>query len=347
MLMNCNARSYELNKCRLLKLAQHNQQQFIDLRADTNIAYDGETKGTLQLFRKAADLKGTATDIEILQRHGIEANQLNIDECIAVEPGLDRVRHKIAGGLHIPVDETGDCFKFTQNLEALAKRSGVVFKYGVTINIFEHENDLITGINTSEGLITADSYVMAMGSYSPLFLKPLGIDIPVYPVKGYSLTLPVTNADAAPVSTLMDETYKVAITRLGDRIRVGGTAELGGYNTDAPQKRRKTVDHVISDLFPDGGDLSKAEFWAGLRPMTPDGTPIIGKTPFSKLYLNTGHGTLGWTLSCGSSQLLSNIISERESGFDLDGYGLDRYAKQRKPLFGIKPVKQKSPVPSY
>jgi D-amino-acid dehydrogenase len=217
----------------------------------------------------------------------------------------------------------------------------------VTSNIFEHENDLITGINTSEGLITADSYVMAMGSYSPLFLKPLGIDIPVYPVKGYSLTLPVTNADAAPVSTLMDETYKVAITRLGDRIRVGGTAELGGYNTDAPQKRRKTVDHVISDLFPDGGDLSKAEFWAGLRPMTPDGTPIIGKTPFSNLYLNTGHGTLGWTLSCGSSQLLSNIISERESGFDLDGYGLDRYAKQRKPLFGIKPVKQKSPVPSY
>ena len=346
MLMNCTPARYESNKSRLLKLAQHSQQEFRNLRASTKLAYDGETKGTLQLFRKAADLKGTATDINILKKHNIEANLLSVDECIAVEPGLAGVRDKLAGGLHIPVDETGDCFKFTRDLEKLAKDSGVVFKYGVDIKSFEHKGSDITGINTSEGMITADKYVMAMGSYSPLFLRPLGIKVPIYPVKGYSLTMPVTNAEAAPVSTIMDETYKVAMTRLGDRVRVGGTAELGGYNTDTPINRRKTIDHVISDLFPDGCDISQAEFWSGLRPMTPDGAPIIGKSPFSNLYLNTGHGTLGWTLSCGSAQLLSNIINEKETDFDLDGFGLERYTKVIKPLFGIKPFKHKQPLPT-
>jgi D-amino-acid dehydrogenase len=347
MLLNCTTSRYELNKSRLLQLAQHSQQEFIKLRASTKLDYDGESKGTLQLFRKAKDLSGTARDVSILAKHNIYANLLSVDECVAVEPGLDRVRHKIKGGLHIPIDETGDCFKFTRDLENLARQSGVVFKYGIDIKSFEHDTNNITGINTSEGLVTADKYVMAMGSYSPLFLRPLGIKIPVYPVKGYSLTLPVTNAAAAPVSTIMDETYKVAITRLGDRIRVGGTAELGGYNTQAPDKRRKTVDFVISDLFPEGGDLGKAEFWAGLRPMTPDGAPIIGKTPFNNLYLNTGHGTLGWTLSCGSSQLLSNIINEKESDFDVEGFGLERYTKRSKSAFGIKPFKSKAPIPSF
>jgi len=332
MLMNCTSTRYDLNKSRLLRLAKYSQQEFAALQSDTSISFDQQAQGTLQLFRKAEGLKATATDIEILAKHDIEANVLSIDECIAVEPGLDRVRHKIAGGLHIPADETGDCFKFTNELQQLAKDSGVVFKYGVEIESFEHKSNTITGIKTSEGMITADKYVMAMGSYSPLFLRPLGINVPIYPVKGYSLTIPVDNADAAPVSTIMDETYKVAITRLGDRIRVGGTAELTGYNTDTPEKRRNTVDHVISDLFPDACDVSKAEFWAGLRPMTPDGPPIIGESPFSNLFLNTGHGTLGWTLSCGSSRLLCDIMNGKQTAIDSDGLGLDRYSKKRKPL---------------
>ncbi len=333
MLMNCTPSRYDLNKSRLLRIAKYSQQEFTNLQNNTTINFDKQAKGTLQLFRNAKDLQSTSADIEILAKHNIEANPLTLDECIAVEPALDRVRHKIAGGLHIPADETGDCFKFTQELQALAEESGVVFKYGVDIHSFEHDSKTITGIKTSEGLITGDKYVMAMGSYSPLFLRPLGINVPIYPVKGYSLTIPIEKANAAPVSTIMDETYKVAITRLGDRIRVGGTAELAGYNTDTPEKRRSTVDFVVSDLFPDAVDLSKAEFWSGLRPMTPDGAPIIGKSPFSNLYLNTGHGTLGWTLSCGSARLLCDIINEQQTAIDTDGLGLERYSRKLKPFF--------------
>jgi len=167
--------------------------------------------------------------------------------------------------------------------------------------------------------------VLALGSYSPLLLKPLGIRIPVYPVKGYSITVPITDPSGAPESTVMDETYKVAVTRLGDRIRVGGTAELAGYNTALRPARRGPLDHVVSDLFPRGGDLSRAEFWAGLRPMTPDGPPIIGPTPLSNLYLNTGHGTLGWTMSAGSGRVLADMVSGRTVDIDLEGITMDRY----------------------
>ena len=325
MLMNCTATRYEENKSRLLKLAQYSQHALTELQTEANINFDTESKGTLQLFRKAADLKGTSTDINILEKHGIESNMLSVDECIDVEPGLAGVREKIAGGLHIPIDETGDCFKFTRDLENKAKAAGVVFEYGVDIHSFENDGQYITGIMTSKGKYTADKYVMAMGSYSPLFLKPLGINVPIYPVKGYSLTIPVKDAASAPVSTIMDETFKVAITRLGDRIRVGGTAELGGYNTDTPVKRRKTIDHVISDLFPEACDVNEAEFWSGLRPMTPDGAPIIGESSYDNLYLNTGHGTLGWTLACGSARLMKDIICENQTEVETTGLGLDRY----------------------
>ncbi len=329
MLMNCTATRYEENKSRLLRLAQYSQQSFADLQTETTIDFDTESKGTLQLFRKAGDLNGTATDINILEKHGIEANKLSVEECIVVEPGLARVRDKISGGLHIPIDETGDCFKFTTDLESKAKAAGVKFEYGVDIKSFENDGKNITGIITSKGKYTADKYVMAMGSYSPLFLKPLGINVPIYPVKGYSLTMPVRDVETAPVSTIMDETYKVAITRLGNRVRVGGTAELGGYNTDTPLKRRKTIDFVISDLFPDACNVEEAEYWAGLRPMTPDGAPIIGESTYENLYLNTGHGTLGWTLSCGSSRLLSDIMTGKQTDIDADGLGLDRYKKRQ------------------
>ncbi|MBL7002923.1 MAG: D-amino acid dehydrogenase [Gammaproteobacteria bacterium] len=327
MLMNCTSERYEANKNRLLELAQYSQKMFADLQSETSIKFDHGSKGTLQLFRKTDDLKGIETDIKILADKGITANKLSIDDCIVVEPGLEHVRSKIAGGLHIPVDETGDCFKFTSDLEEKAKAAGVKFEYGVDIDNFEHANNKITGIVTSNGKYIADKYVMALGSYSPLFLKPLGINVPIYPVKGYSLTIPVKDESSAPVSTIMDETYKVAITRLGDRIRVGGTAELGGYNTDLPLNRRKTVDHVIADLFPKACDISEADFWSGLRPMTPDGAPIIGESSYENLYLNTGHGTLGWTLSCGSAKLLSDIVLEKETEIDASSLGLERYGQ--------------------
>jgi D-amino-acid dehydrogenase len=175
--------------------------------------------------------------------------------------------------------------------------------------------------------LRADAYVMALGSYSPLLLRDIGISVPVYPVKGYSITVPVVDAEAAPVSTIMDETYKIAITRLGDRIRVGGTAELAGYNLDLPAARRRTLEHSVGDLFPRGGDLAQASFWTGLRPMTPDGTPLVGPTRYDNLQLNTGHGTLGWTMACGSARVAADLLSSREPEIEAADFALSRYGR--------------------
>jgi D-amino-acid dehydrogenase len=181
-------------------------------------------------------------------------------------------------------------------------------------------------VRTDGGTATADAYVCALGSYSPLLLKPIGIDLPVYPVKGYSITVPITDAAHAPESTIMDETHKVAVTRLGDRIRVGGTAELAGYSLKLREARRETLEHVVTDLFPRGGDVTRAEFWCGLRPMTPDGTPVIGPTRYPNLCLATGHGTLGWTMAAGTGRVMADLVSGRKPEIDLDGLTLNRYS---------------------
>ena len=202
---------------------------------------------------------------------------------------------------------------------------GVKYKMNTHVLGIETDGDKITGIKTSAGTKTADAYVVALGSYSAPLLDKVGVKLPIFPVKGYSLTLPITDPDGAPVSTVMDETYKVAMTRFEDRIRVAGTAELAAFSDELLDKRRSTISMVVNDIFPDGGDIEQAEFWTGLRPMTPDGTPVIGETRYPNLYTNTGHGTLGWTMSCGSSQLLADIISHREPGIDPAGLDMSRY----------------------
>nr|HPQ97327.1 FAD-dependent oxidoreductase [Thiolinea sp.] len=246
--------------------------------------------------------------------------------CLEAEPALQHVRTKLQGGLRLPLDETGDCLKFTQQLADIAAGMGVEFRYGVDIQGLEQNQGRITGVKTGSGPVQGDRYLMALGSYSTALLRPLGIDIPVYPVKGYSITVPITNPDDAPVSTVMDETYKVAVTRLGDRVRVAGTAELTGFDLRLREGRRETVRFVVSDLFPHAADLSRDNFWTGLRPMTPDGTPVMGTTPYANLFLNTGHGTLGWTMACGAGHLLADIISGNETGIPVDGLGMERYA---------------------
>jgi D-amino-acid dehydrogenase len=327
LLTNCTEKKYEINKARMVRIAEYSRDTLRDLRAEIGIKYDERAQGTLQLFRKQEQLDSTGADIAILKRFGVPFEVLDRDGCVAVEPALGLVREKFAGGLRLTGDETGDCFKFTQALSKQAEALGVTFRYGVNIRRIASDGRKITGVETDNGELKADTYVLALGSYSPLLLKPLGIRIPVYPVKGYSITVPITDPSGAPESTVMDETYKVAVTRLGDRIRVGGTAELVGYNTALRPARRGPLDHVVSDLFPRGGDLSRAEFWTGLRPMTPDGPPIIGPTPLSNLYLNTGHGTLGWTMSAGSGRVLADMVSGRTADIDLEGITMDRYGK--------------------
>jgi D-amino-acid dehydrogenase len=205
---------------------------------------------------------------------------------------------------------------FTQALAAEAAKLGVKFMFNTSIDRLDAKGERITGVVTSAGLLQADAYVAALGSWSPRLLKPIGISIPVYPIKGYSITVPIIDADGAPVSTVMDESYKVAITRLGDRIRVGGTAEISGYSASLDAARRATLDHSLTELFPRGGDLSDVKFWSGLRPMTPDGPPVIGATRYPNLHLNTGHGTLGWTMAAGSGKALADIVSGRKPEVD-------------------------------
>jgi D-amino-acid dehydrogenase len=326
LLRNCTEARYDVNKNRMLRLAEYSRACLEALRADTGIRYDERMQGTLQLFRTDAQVEGAAADIAILEHFGVRYEVLDRAGCVRVEPALARVQRKIAGGLRLPGDETGDCFKFTQGLARLAAQAGVTFCQGVNIRAVRAEGDRVTGVATDAGDLDADAYVVALGSYSPLLLRPLRIAVPVYPVKGYSLTVPITDAAKAPESTVMDETYKVAVTRLGDRIRVGGTAELKGYNLTLREARRDTLDHVVTDLFPGGGDVSRATFWTGLRPMTPDGPPLIGPTRYSNLYLNTGHGTLGWTMAAGSGRVLADLISGRKPEVDLEGLTLARYA---------------------
>ncbi len=325
-LRNCTSARYEQNKGRMLRLAEYSRDAIRQLRAETGIRYDERSRGTLQMFRNQKQLDAAQTDMAILDRYGVPYELLDRDECLVVEPGLVHVKEKVAGGLRLVNDETGDCFLFTQRLAKEAEQLGVEFRMRVNIHRLLTEQGKISGVETDAGIFTGDSYVMALGSYSPLLLKAVGIKVPIYPVKGYSITLPIIDADAAPISTLMDETHKVAITRLGDRIRVAGTAELAGYNLDLDERRGETVRFVVSDLFPKAGDLARSEFWCGLRPMTPDGTPCVGATRIANLYLNTGHGTLGWTMACGSGRLLSDLITRKRPEIDTEGLSIDRYA---------------------
>ncbi len=326
MLANCTEDAYATNKARMVRLAEYSRDCLRDLRDETGIAYDQRTQGTLQLFRTQKQLDAVEGDTAVLDAFRVPYEVLDSKGCVGAEPALGLVAGKFVGGLRLPGDETGDAHVFTQRLAAMAAAAGVEFRQGVTIQAIESEGDRITGVGTDQGRVTADAYVVALGSYSTALLRPLGVALPVYPVKGYSLTLPVTEAAAAPVSTVMDETYKVAITRLGDRIRVGGTAELAGFNLKLRGPRRETLAHSVGDLFPRGGDIAQAQFWTGLRPMTPDGTPVVGPTRYRNLHLNTGHGTLGWTMACGSGRLLADLVTGRRPEIDSADLALTRYA---------------------
>lgn len=324
MLQNCNLHSYTINKERLMRISEYSRDCLRKLRADTNIQYEHRTQGTLQLFRTQAQLDAVGKDVQVLQECGVAYELFeNAQDLTKVEPAL-AYTDGLVGGLRLPNDETGDCNLFTKALAQLAKELGVEFLFNQHIEQILTSGNSITGVVINGKNLSADQYVLACGSYSRQLAQPLGLNLPVYPVKGYSLTIPIKDAQRAPISTVLDETYKVAITRFDNRIRVGGMAELSGFDLSLKQARRETLEMVTNSLFA-GGDLSKAIFWTGLRPMTPDSTPIIGRTKFDNLTINTGHGTLGWTMACGSGKLVSDIVLGRPTDISLDGLSLDRY----------------------
>jgi len=325
MLRNCSADRYAVNKERMMRVAEYSRSCLQALRAETGIQYEQRTGGTLQLFRTQAQLDAVQRDVEVLKECRVPYELLDRDQLVRVEPGLAQARERLAGGLRLPNDETGDCHLFTQALADRCRELGVDFRFGQRVERLVTEAGRVAGVLVGDALYTADRYVVAFGSYSRDLLAPLGMDLPVYPVKGYSLTVPLLDATRAPVSTVLDETYKIAVTRFDNRIRVGGMAELSGFDLRLDARRRATLEFVVNDLFP-GGDLNQAQFWTGLRPMTPDSTPVIGASALPNLFLNTGHGTLGWTMSCGSGQVISDLVMGREPQIRTEGLGLDRYA---------------------
>lgn len=325
MLKNCNPASYTTNKERMMRVAEYSRDCLKALRETTGIEYENRAKGTLQVFRSEAQLEAVQRDIQVLEECGVGYALLDREGLAQVEPALAHAQDKLVGGLHLPNDETGDCYLFTNALANKAKALGVDFQFNQQVEGLVVEGDSIKGVRVNGQTLTADRYVLAFGSYSRDFLKPLELNLPVYPVKGYSLTIPIVQPEFAPQSTVLDETYKIAITRFDQRIRVGGMAELSGFNLGLNQDRRATLEMVTQDLFP-GGNMAEASFWTGLRPMTPDSTPIIGTTRFKNLFLNTGHGTLGWTMACGSGKLISDIVLNHQTDISTEGLSLQRYS---------------------
>lgn len=325
MLRNCTASRYARNKARMVPLAEYSRDQLRALTDKLGLRYDQRAQGTLQLFRSQSQLDGTAKDIAVLQEYGVPFELLDRAGCVEAEPGLSESREKIAGGLRLPNDDTGDCFRFTKSLAEWLENNGVQFRYGVRVEALHRQGDVVTSIQTDAGVMTGDTFIAALASFTPKLLRPLGMRVPVYPIKGYSITAPISDASRAPVSTLLDETYKIAITRLGDRIRVGGMAEVAGYNSDRPARRRDTLTFCLNDLFPQAAHTENLELWSGLRPMTPDGPPIIGRTRLRNLYINTGHGTLGWTMACGSGRVLADLVSDIKPEINAAPLSLSRF----------------------
>jgi D-amino-acid dehydrogenase len=335
MLANCTAARYAMNKERMLRIAEYSRHCLDALRADTGVRYEGRQLGTTQVFRHQAQIDGLHKDTSILQECGIRFEVLDANGIRRVEPGIDIDGSGLLGALRLPDDQTGDCNLFTRDLALKAQALGARFAYGKTVLRMHSPGGRVQGVEVLDqatgrvSLEIADQVVVALGSYSTQMLQDLPLSIPVYPLKGYSLTIPIADVARAPRSTVMDETYKIAVTRFDERIRVGGMAEIAGDDLGLNPKRRKTLEMVVNDLFPGSGQVAQAQFWTGLRPMTPDGTPIVGRTSVPNLWLNTGHGTLGWTMACGSARLLADQITGRPTEISSDGLGIDRYQRKR------------------
>jgi D-amino-acid dehydrogenase len=315
----------------IVNLGLHSRAMLQGLRAETGIAYDHLTRGILHFYTSESEFAAAQLPARIMREHGCDLEMKTPDECVAIEPALRHAHDRLVGGSMTASDESGDAHKFTQELAALCAGRGVKFHYGMRILRLAEDAGDIDGVQVERAdgrreLLKADAYLVCLGSYSPLLTRPLGIRLAVYPVKGYSVTMPLANPAEAYSVSLTDDEYKLVFSRLGDRLRIAGTAELNGYDTAYNDARCKAILRRTLELFPGAGDPARAEFWNGLRPATPSNVPYIGRTKFPKLYLNTGHGTLGWTHSCGSGQAIAEIISGRvpEIDFSFSGVSTDR-----------------------
>ena len=316
-LRECLPARTRANAAQIAAINRYSRAQLLALRAETGIQYEQQTRGILRIYegRQALDEAVAAASLEKL--HGIELRVLTAAECVALEPALSARAEHITGGVHAPGDESGDAHTFTQELARLCAARGVRFRYGSSVARIETGSGRVSRVFLRSGEnIQADAYVMALGSYSPFLLRPIGISIPVYPLKGYSITIALAEDDVAPRISVSDGAHKLVMSRLGNRLRVAGTAELTGYDTAVNEVRCRAIVRRTFELFPRAGKPENAQFWAGLRPATPGGVPCIGRTRYPNLLLNTGHGTLGWTMAFGSGAAIADIVSGKKPELD-------------------------------
>ena len=315
-LLECLPARTRSNTLTILRLALYSRTMLQQLRRDTTIAYDHLEKGILHLHTDDAEFAHAHARVVLMREYGCAMELKSTQECLAIEPALRATRIRVVGATYSPEDESGDAHQFTQNLAVLCRGQGVEFRYETSVESITTAGEAVTGaaVRDAEGsreMVNADAYVVALASYSPFLLASIGVRVPVYPVKGYSVTASLARPDAAPTVCMTDENAKIAVTRLGNRLRSAGTAELTGYDTSLNEARCRAIIERVEELFPEAGDFSNASLWAGLRPATPSNVPLIGRTRYRNLFLNTGHGTLGWTLACGSGKAVADLIGGR------------------------------------
>lgn len=308
-----------------LGLCLYSQRLTKEVAAETGVQYDHLANGILYLYRKQENLDAGVEHMQMMRDQGLRIDVLDRDGCARVEPTLAQVRQNIAGAIHCPNDESGDACKFAQGLSKACERMGVDFRWNTTVEGIAVEGDRVSGVATDKGMVTGDAYVLSLGSFSELVTRNLDVRLPVYPVKGYSLTLPINGHNGAPNVPTVDEENLVAIARLGERMRMTATAEFSGYDNS---RRPRDFDHMIGavrDLYPDSCDFDQPQYWSCLRPMTPDGPPIVGRGKQKNMYYNTGHGHMGWTMACGTARITADIMGGKKPEIDVKGMLVDRF----------------------
>jgi len=316
---NCRAERVAVNTARKVRLSLYSQDMLHEVVEDTGVAFDGAKGGLLYLYRTPAAFDAGVAKMKILTDNGLPLEVVDRDRAAAIDPALLPTRDRIVGGIYAPSDESGDARLFTRNLADWCAERGVRFLYGTTIRGVETAAGEVTGLLTDKGRLTADAYVLALGCQSAALAKPLGLSLPIYPIKGYSVTVPVAGRNNTPRIGGVDEENLVAYAPMGDRLRITATADFAGYDKRHSPADFQTMLAAARDLFPDAADYSRPSYWAGLRPMTPEGTPIFGRGRQRNLFLNTGHGHMGWTMSCGSARITADLIAGRTPAIPLDG----------------------------
>jgi D-amino-acid dehydrogenase len=323
-LLNCTAAKTRENTERNLRLGLYSRALRAEISRDLAIAHDLSEDGILHIFHDPDAMDRALKTFAYLDRLGCKTTVLDANQCVDREPALAARRKSLAGGVLCADDASGDCHAFTVGLADACRALGVRFEFETDVQALATERGVIKSVVTSKGTFDGTACVVAMGSFSRHLVKPLGIALPIYPAKGYSVTLPTDGYNGAPRISVTDEEHRLVYSRLGARLRIAGTAAFTGYDTSLDREAARGILETALAEFPGCGDASRAEFWAGLRPLMPDGIPVIGATPIERLFLNTGHGSLGWTLALGSGKLLADLLSGNQLDIDPAGLGLDR-----------------------